>query len=81
MNSVKFRQRLKELVKEQKNVKGNYVMSDLSGTYSDAISRFLRGEVEQPTLETAEKWADYFEVNIDFLVGRTDERIRMKGKD
>lgn len=64
---MEFRQRLQNL-REKKRI-SRIVLSDLCGLHPDAIRRYERGECE-PTLESLVAIADFFDVTIDFLVGR-----------
>lgn len=67
MGLVEFRQRLQQL-REKKRV-SRRVASELCGLHSDAFRRYECGESE-PTLHALIAIADYFEVSIDFLVGK-----------
>ena len=44
-------------------------MSELCGLYSDAVRRYERGEAE-PDMKSLIAIAEFFEVSIDYLVGR-----------
>ena len=48
------------------------VLSELCGLNSDAIRRYERGEVE-PTLHSLIAISEYFEVSVDFLIGKCDK--------
>ena len=63
----RFPQRLKEL----RDIKGcpQYVLSHLCGLSGDMVRRYEAGE-DEPRLSTLEIMADYFEVSMDYLVGR-----------
>lgn len=51
---------------------GQYVLAQLCGIKNDdAIRRYENGDTE-PGMGNLIKIADYFEVSIDYLVGRTD---------
>lgn len=67
-NSV-FPQRLRKLREKQR--RKQYIVSELCGLNRSAIRRYERGE-RNPGLEEIEAIADYFDVSIDFLCGRTD---------
>ena len=67
---MEFSQRL-QMLREQKHISRN-VLSELCGLHTDAIRRYERGECE-PTKDSLIAIADYFEVSIDYLVGRTEE--------
>lgn len=47
------------------------VVSELCGLASDAVRRYERGESE-PTLHSLIALAEYFEVSVDYLVGKSD---------
>lgn len=64
-----FPERLKRL--RERNRMSRYVLSDLCGISSDQIRRYELGEIK-PGAEALEAIADYFEVSIDYLLGRTD---------
>lgn len=66
MNEV-FRQRLKKL-REKKRISCK-VLSELCGLSSDAIRRYEKGEVE-PRMESLMAIADFFDVSVDYLLGR-----------
>lgn len=64
-----FRERLHYL-RKRKGVSCK-VVSELCGLASDAVRRYERGESE-PTLHSLIALAEYFEVSVDFLVGKSD---------
>ncbi|MBQ7975955.1 MAG: helix-turn-helix transcriptional regulator [Clostridia bacterium] len=64
---MEFRQRLQQL-REKKRISRN-VLSELCGLNSDAVRRYERGEAE-PTLQSLVAIAEFFEVSVDYLVGR-----------
>ena len=64
---MEFRKRLQEL--REKNRISRKVLSELCGLNSDAVRRYERGEIE-PTLHSLIALAEYFEVTVDYLVGR-----------
>lgn len=64
---MEFRQRLQWL-RERKRI-SRKVLSELCGLNSDAVRRYERGEVE-PTLHSLVALAEFFEVTVDYLVGR-----------
>jgi len=68
---VEFRQRLQHL-REKKRI-SRIVLSELCGLSSDAIRRYERGESE-PTLHSLVAIAEYFEVSVDYLLGRADTK-------
>ena len=69
MYAVEFRERLQYL-RERKRI-SRKVLSELCGLNSDAVRRYERGETE-PTLRSLIALAEYFEVTVDYLVGRTE---------
>lgn len=64
---MEFRLRLQQL-REKKQI-SRKVLSELCGLNSDAVRRYERGEAE-PTLHSLVAIAEYFEVTVDYLVGR-----------
>lgn len=64
---MEFRLRLQQL-REKKRI-SRKVLSELCGLNSDAVRRYERGEAE-PTLHSLVAIAEYFEVTVDYLVGR-----------
>ena len=70
-NNQKFAERLKELRKE-KGLTQSQVAYDL-GT-KQPIYHQWESEKRSPSIETLLKLADYFDVSIDYLVGRNNER-------
>lgn len=62
-----FSQRLQQL-REKKGI-SRKVLSELCGLYSDAIRRYERGE-DEPTLHSLVAIADFFEVSVDYLIGK-----------
>lgn len=46
-------------------------LGELCGLDKNAIGRYERGEVE-PTRPALESMSEFFDVSIDYLVGRTD---------
>ena len=67
--------RLKELRKKQK-ISQIKLAIDL-GMNQNSISRYENGE-RQADYETLISFADYFDVSIDYLLGRTDNPKRNK---
>lgn len=67
---MEFRQRLQQL-REKKRI-SRKVLSELCGLNSDAVRRYERGEIE-PTLHSLVAIADFFEVSVDYLAGRSDK--------
>ncbi len=66
---MQFRQRLNELL-SARNITA-YRLSKDTGISDSMLARWKSGE-RLPSLENAEALADYFDVSIDYLVGRTD---------
>ena len=67
---MEFRQRLQQL-RENKRI-SRKVLSELCGLNSDAVRRYERGEAE-PTMHSLVAIAEYFEVTVDYLVGRCEK--------
>lgn len=64
-----FRQRLQYL-REKKRI-SRIVLSELCGLAPDAVRRYERGDSE-PSMASLTALADYFEVSVDYLIGRVD---------
>ena len=64
-----FRERLRYL-RQRKGVACK-VVSELCGLASDAVRRYENGESE-PTMHSLIALAEYFEVSVDYLLGRSD---------
>lgn len=64
-----FGKRLERLRKEQR--RSRRVMSELCGLSPDAIRRYERGEAK-PTVGSLIAIADYFNVSLDYLCGRSE---------
>lgn len=64
---MEFRRRLQDL-REKKRI-SRKILSELCGLHPDAIRRYERGETE-PTLHSLIAISEYFEVTIDYLVGK-----------
>lgn len=68
-----FSMRLKELRKSRKL---NQVdLGKIAGITSKQIQRYESGESE-PTLSVLVRLSDYFDVSLDYLVGRSDDPAR-----
>ena len=65
----KFQERLKKM--RERNRLKQCVLSELCGLNKNAIKRYEAGETE-PTVSSLESIADYFDVSIDYLIGRSD---------
>lgn len=68
-----FSKRLQRLREERTPVKSRHVVSQLCGLPPDAVRRYERGEAK-PTMEALIRLADYYEVSLDYLVGRAPYR-------
>ena len=69
MLPLEFRHRL-QMLREKKRI-SRIVLSELCGLHSDAIRRYERGECE-PNLESLIAIAKFFDVSIDYLVGKDE---------
>ena len=67
----KFSERLKELRKEKKITQVE--MANILECAENHYQRIEYGQINIPSL-TLEFLADYFEVSMDYLIGRTDKR-------
>lgn len=65
----KFPERLKRM--RERNRLKQCVLSELCGLNRNSIKRYEAGKVE-PTVSSLESIADYFDVSIDYLLGRSD---------
>ena len=67
---MNFADRLKEL----RTIKGLYQgdIAEILGVTRQAVSQYERGERE-PSLEMLEKLADYFNVDVSYLVGKENK--------
>lgn len=68
---TEFQKRLKSL-RDRRGLK-RYVASERCGFSSDLIGKYERGELE-PTMNKLIALADFFEVSMDYLCGRTDNK-------
>ena len=66
---MEFRQRL-QMLREQKRI-SRIVLSELCGLDPDAVRKYERGERE-PTMSSLVAIADFFDVSVDYLVGRSE---------
>lgn len=62
-----FKHRLQQL-REKRGI-SRKVLSELCGLHSDAVRRYERGE-DEPTLHALVSIAEFFNVSVDYLVGR-----------
>lgn len=65
-----FPQRLKRLREARGTPR--YILSELCGLNTNAVMRYESGEVE-PTLKALKSIAEYFDVSLDYLTGRSDD--------
>ena len=65
-----FHSRFNQLLEERKV--STYKISQDTDLGQSLLGYWRRGE-KSPTLENAIKLADYFDVSLDYLVGRSDE--------
>lgn len=65
----KFPERLKRM--RERNRLKQCVLSELCGLNRNAIKRYENGKSE-PTVSSLESIADYFDVSVDYLLGRSD---------
>lgn len=72
-NFVIFQERLIKLREEHRGL-SRKTLSELCGLPSDTIRKYERGEVTNPSTESIEAIADYFEVSVDYLIGRANFR-------
>ncbi len=63
------------LLRNEKNL-SQQELADALKISKSAINMYERGE-RQPNFETLEIIADYFNVDIDFLLGRTDKTTKV----
>ena len=73
MGTNDFPARLRKLREAQKPVKSMAVVSELCGLERGAVRRYERGE-RLPSVEALIALADYYEVSIDYLLGRTEQK-------
>lgn len=69
MLPLEFQQRLQYL-RERRRI-SRKVLSELCGLHPDAIRRYERGEAK-PDMASLIAIAEFFEVSIDYLVGRSE---------
>jgi transcriptional regulator with XRE-family HTH domain len=64
---------------EARKIKGisQEELAKFLGTKGPAIGRYERDEMK-PSIEVAAKMADYLDVSLDYLVGKTDVRLDNK---
>lgn len=71
MDKPMFAQRLVELRAEQKL--SQYKLAEILGFSRGQIANYEQGSRE-PDHETLQQFADFFNVSVDYLLGRTDVR-------
>lgn len=69
--STVFQERLKTL-RERRGI-SRKTLSELCGLSKNTVARYERGE-RIPKLSDAVLIADFFEVSLDYLTGRSDQR-------
>ncbi|MBR6613142.1 MAG: helix-turn-helix transcriptional regulator [Clostridia bacterium] len=70
--------RLKELRIEHKLQQTE--LADKFGISQSAVTSYERG-VREPNCDLLVKFADYYDVSLDYLLGRTDKRINRDSKE
>lgn len=65
----KFPERLRKL--RERNQLKQCVLSELCGLNRNAVKLYELGKVE-PTRKSLESLADYFDISVDYLLGRSD---------
>lgn len=68
-----FQERLRRLREEKRPVKSMVTVSELCGLPSGALRKYERGEA-RPNMTALIALADYYEVSLDYLTGRTNFR-------
>lgn len=68
-----FPDRLRRLREEKRPVKSMVTVSELCGLPSGAVRKYERGEAS-PNMTALIALADYYEVSLDYLTGRTNFR-------
>lgn len=63
------------LLRNEKNM-SQQELADALGISKSAVNMYERGE-RQPNFETLELIADYFNIDIDYLLGRTNKTTRV----
>ena len=67
---IRVSERIKYLMDIEKI--SQYGLSKKIGVWESTISNWLNGKKE-PSIESLWKLADYFDVSVDFLIGRDDD--------
>lgn len=68
-----FPERLRRLREERRPVRSMATVSELCGLEKSAVRRYERGE-RTPSMEALIALADYYEVSLDYLTGRSKFR-------
>lgn len=68
-----FPERLRRLREERRPVRSMATVSELCGLERGAVRRYERGE-RTPSMEALIALADYYEVSLDYLTGRSKFR-------
>ena len=68
-----FPERLRRLREERRPVRSMVAVSELCGLEKSAVRRYERGE-RTPNMEALIALADYYEVSLDYLTGRSKFR-------
>lgn len=71
MNADKFPERLRKM--RERNRLKQCVLSELCGLNRNSVKLYELGKA-QPTRKSLERIADYFDVSIDYLLGRSDNQ-------
>ncbi len=68
---MKLTERMKELRKEK-----NLRQEDIAAELGIAITTYCRYELgmREPAASLLERMADYYDVSVDYLLGRSDDR-------
>lgn len=72
-----FPERLRKLRESMRPVRSMTVTSQLMGLHPDMLRRYERGEAA-PSMDALYKIAEYYEVSVDYLLGRTTFRFVSK---
>lgn len=68
-----FPERLRKLREERRPIKSMATVSELCGLERSAVRRYERGE-RIPSMDALIALADYYEVSLDYLTGRSKFR-------
>lgn len=68
-----FPERLRRLREERRPVRSMATVSELCGLEKSAVRRYERGE-RTPSMDALIALADYYEVSLDYLTGRSKFR-------